>query len=406
MKKTLLSLFALTLVSQTAFSKDLLNGTNYCKENISSFISDNYDFDEQKKKDLSMTLNIIANKDLAVKNLLILSKKPYNEESFITLVNILKSDRNPNNFAPGSKPIDSLVKNQSQLELMFNSMIWLRTNEAKQAALDFIEMVSTDSKLSKNIKTPSYRNYMSLKNIGYFKYQTEAIDFFNKIDKKITKKDFVYKEFYELMEGNLKTNTFTESELNIREKSIIKYISTCYSDRNISQFNSKFTPEIAFELFINSKLFPKYEEELRALYYAGSEKTNIWELMEYFYQTKTNNLEKASKLIELIYNLEGKPVYLRTISIQTYQKTALESFNYSKFYLSWNNSLKALKMASELSDLSNEDLNNVIEIKKILKNSATKLIEIYTAKHEAENANYIYSTTDIWLNKYFQKKIK
>ncbi len=405
MKRILLSLVAVTCISQSLSAKDILTGTNYCKQNMGSFIADNYEFENQKKTNISIVLNIESNREAAIKNLSILTKKPYNEEAFINMVNILKSDRNPNNFTKGVKPIDSLTRNPSQLDILFDSMIWLRTNEAKEAAIDLVNAVSMDQKLSKNIKTANYRNYMSLKNIGYFQYQTEAEDFFRKIDSKIDKKDIIYKEFYELMEGNLKTTSLDEKELAIREKALIKSLATCYSDRNISSYNSKFTPEIAFGLFINSKLFPKYEEDLRALYYAGAEKTNLWELMEYFYQTKTNNLEKASKLIELIFNLEGKPNYLRTIAIKTYQKTAFESFNYNKYYLSWTNSLKALQMASEINDLSNEDLNNIIEIKKILKGSATKLIELYTSKHEAENANYIYATTDNWLNKIFVKKV-
>lgn len=403
MKKIIFSLATILAINSNVFAKDILNGTNYCKENLVSFMSDNYDYESQKKRNLQIFLNIESNKELAIKNLMVLEKKPYNEEAFISLVNIFKNDRNPNNFNSNQKSFDSLVKNQKHLETLFDSMIWLRTNEAKIAAIDLLNMVSIDAKLNRSIKQPSYRNYMSLKNIGFFKYQTEADSFLSKIDK-VDKKDIIYKEFFELMEGNFNKNSIEEKDLKAREKNVIKSISICYSDKNISRFNSKFTPEVAFKLFIDSKLFPEHEDNLRSLYYAGSEKTNIWELMEYFYLIKQNNMDKASKLIELIYNLEDKPDYLKSIAIKTYYKTANDSLNYNKFYISWNNSLKALKLAEEIKNITNEDLNTIIELKKIFKNSATKLIDYYTSKHEAENANYVYNTTDIWLNKIYTKK--
>lgn len=403
MKKITLSIAFLFMISDNIFAKDLLNGTNYCKENLVSFMSDNYDYLGKKKKELSMSLNIKSNEELANKNIVILEKKPYNEEAFISIVNILKNDRDPNNFNSGQKSFDSLSKNQKQIDILFDSMIWLRTNEAKIAAIDLLNLVSMNPKLNKTIKEPSYRNYMSLKNIGYFKYQVDADSFLEKINK-VVKNDLIYKEFFELMEGDFKKENFDKKELESREKSIIKSISICYSDKNISRFNSKFTPETAFKLFIDSKLFPEYEDNLRSLYYAGSEKTNIWELMEYFYQMKKNNLEKASKLIELIYNLEEKPDYLKTIAIKTYSKAASDNLNYNKFYVSWNNALKGLQLSGELKTINNEDINNIIELKKIFKSSATKLIDYYTSKHEAENANYVYSTTDNLLNKIIVKK--
>lgn len=401
MKKITFSLVVLFLLNENILAKDLLNGTNYCKENLVSFMSDNYEYETQKKQNFQVFLNIETNRESAINNLLILEKKPYNEESFINVVNILKNDRDPNNFKSNQKPFDSLVKNQKHLDLLFDSMIWLRTNEAKLAANDLLNLISVNPKINKGIKQPSYRNYMSLKNIGYFKYQTEADSFFAKIEK-VDKKDLIYKEFFELMEGNLSKTSLDEKDLKQREKGVIKSISICYSDRNISKYNSKFTPEVAFKLFIDSKLFPEHEDNLRSLYYAGAEKTNIWELMEYFYQLKHNNMDKASKIIDLIYNLENKPDYLKTIAIQTYYKTASDNIKFNKFYISWSNSLKALQLANDLKNISKEDLNTIIEVKKIFKNSATKLIDYYTSKHEAENANYVYNTTDQWLNKIYK----
>lgn len=406
MKKTIiLSTLCFAFLGQSALyaKKDL--GPDICKTNLVSFISDSYVFEDQKEKKIFVSLNIVQNQENATELLKKIEAKPYDEDSFRELVKIFKNDRNPDKFDKKRKPFDSLAKNKKNLEIMYDSMIWLRSEEAKKQALDLIEMISQNSKLVRDIKTPSYRNFMALKNIGFFKYQTEVEEYFSQI-KKVSKKDYPFQMFYELNNGLLSLNSMDPKEAEKLKKGVSKLLTTCHSESALNKYNSVYSSETSLELFVYSKLFPEFKDKLRNLYYASSEKTNIWEVMEFFYLSSQGNNEDAAKIIETVYNLEGKPDYLKRLSVKSLYSASHDSFQYDKFYPSWNYSLKALKISSEINSLESKDLDYVIELKKILKNSASKLISYYTQNHEAENANYIYVTTDTWIKQIFNKKVE
>lgn len=378
--------------------------TNYCKEDLIPYMTDQKEVIEPKKSyRIKVTLN---NRDNIVKMqnyLLELRLKPYNEELVSAVLSMLMIDHKSEGIFQ-KRAIDPLAKNKKALHILLDSFIFVQSPELKSKINTFISKnMRNNGKVSLMVLSKSYRNFLILNNIGYFKYQGEDIEFVNSIRKQ-SRKDLPFKSLYEMINGNFDLNPDKDKYYIRDKKTLIKRLESCYSEKEISKHARKFSLAVFLEIYFLSLKYPDLREDLRFYYYAVSERTNLWELMDFEFFKIQNRYLKASAAMESLSVKEKNPSYLSNRLINIYILTAEETFKRDMFYKSWSFSKKTIEELYKRKKRLKHDVKNMIKAKRILKKSATKLISFYTDRKESDNVNFIYNETDRLIKKVYLTK--
>jgi len=359
-----------------------IHATNFCETNIVKNIVKKTDPKEVKNTKVFKLKQVTLAQKRILRHTRGLDDKAYNEEAFLKLVENLKNNK---------KYLRSFLKNRAALNKLVDSIMWLESNEAKNAAIFMSKKIFEVKTTQKTLFEKNYKNLLALKNINYFNSEKEEKQYIRDIWNS-NHKDDIYKSWYEnIYKGNLTIEDPNKKEL--LKKEIERTLKFCMNEKIVELKKSRFDLSTAINLFNLSKLFPEKSNELRNLYNSISYNTNIWEVMETKFHQYRKNVKEEAMEMENLLTLEGNAEYLKDRATISYNKAAVVALKQENYPLAWDYSAKSLEVLRGMSVITFENEKTYTSSKRVIMESSKKLLKKNVDNYEPDNANFIYNKT-------------
>ena len=369
----------------------------------------------EPKVDMSrfyITLSLPEYEERLSTNLHILNYEPYNSKVLLETIQILNKDSEKTQSDIQKLGVittakSALISGFDKLEPLFNAMIWIDADdtELRREAEQLLKNIALISSNSYNkLVIPNYRNLLLLDAIGFFKYQEDRDKYLTTLPIAKDKKDAPYKLIYMLKNDkfivghNIYPQDFEYlfSELPTKE--------ICDSELEFSRYKENYKYSDSVTAFFIAKLFPQESKRLRNISFLASKDSLIWEFLEYQYQVKSNDFEKAAKAMHALVLGGGNRTYLSKKLANVAYMASFNEFKKGEWLKAWKFAAVSIEASKNIANLSENDIKVVTHAKQIIRESSVKLTEFLVSKNEHENADYVFNKTNEYVKILLERK--
>ena len=426
MKKTLISIsLVLTTLLSANFSQEK---TNICSKNYVDNIK-NHSIYTENNNYYSRGFNLgiktsKKDKEQVASLARYVTSKPYDSRIAKQYINLLikvveaqgvkvKKDAsnvyNPyRNKKNKSKIYNPFIQELSIWDPIMLSVIFGEDEKLKTMVRTLVERFKDeDPRLYKKLMEPSYKTYLFLEKIDYFDYNPGLNMYKEELnDGRLVRKDIPWMILSNINKGTLNKETLIPDKR--REKFYIttlnKKINACTNKLTINQVKRKgIKIEDIIIMYAESKIFKSKQKDLLKYYYEISD-TNLWLYIDYMYNSAKGNYSKSARSLSLLSGQESHVEYLNKKLAKELIKASYQEAQNQKFFKSWKLSSKAIALMKKHKNVSNEDIDDMIKAKRLLRDSAKVIIKHFAEKNDKETAAKIFNKTDDLIRTKYNKK--
>lgn len=384
-----------------------LYAENICETHLVELMNDiSIDFDTfvLDKQETVIPQFIKHKKELRKAIDIILHEKPYDSNAGKILVSIMQKEfpiTTANYIGLLNKPDLSNVWNAFIAVGMFT----FDTSLKKQIQ----EYLNKNEEGFRNffMKHPSYDKYLFMRNLGILKTQKEFDRYKDSIYE--PKPEFLILDQIKYGNNKYNKNVFRDQngrfDITYKRYYDNKIKHDCQSLESLALYSKTITYRNILKMFYISKIFPEKEIEYEKFFYAVTQNSNLWALLNFFYYKNNENYIKSLKNLEVFYKRESQmhinnKEFLKFMA-KMYYMASNYAFKIEDPYAAWIRAKNGLDILNEISSKDIEIISISLDLKKNLRSAGSILIKHFSKIHDFGTVSKVKRNTLNYLNKIY-----